>query len=161
VLDLQLPGSSGLELQRELADRSGPPIIFITAGANVTFLSNNFVFYYSNATCTGIAVSSCSDGQVGLTPGAEITGPVFGKFDATPVILAVVSASSFGEFPSVAPGAWMAIYGTNLANVMSQYWGSADFNGNAAPTTLGGNTVTIGGQSAFIDFISPLQVNAL
>jgi FixJ family two-component response regulator len=30
VLDLQLPGSSRLELQRELADGAGPPIFFIT-----------------------------------------------------------------------------------------------------------------------------------
>ena len=30
-----------------------------------------------------------------------------------------------------------------------------------APTALGGATVTIGGQSTFIDYISPLQVNAL
>jgi FixJ family two-component response regulator len=35
VLDLQLPGSSGLELQRELADRSGPPIIFITGHGDI------------------------------------------------------------------------------------------------------------------------------
>jgi uncharacterized protein (TIGR03437 family) len=76
------------------------------------------------------------------------------------VILAVISASSFGGFSAVAPGTWMEIYGTNLANVVSQTWTAADFNGNAAPTALGGDTVTIGGQSTFVDFISPLQVNA-
>jgi FixJ family two-component response regulator len=35
VLDLQLPGASGLELQRELADGSGPPIIFITGHGDI------------------------------------------------------------------------------------------------------------------------------
>jgi FixJ family two-component response regulator len=35
VLDLQLPGSSGLELQRELADAAGPPIIFITGHGDI------------------------------------------------------------------------------------------------------------------------------
>ena len=35
VLDLQLPGSSGLELQRELADGTGPPIIFITGHGDI------------------------------------------------------------------------------------------------------------------------------
>ena len=35
VLDLQLPGSSGLELQRKLADGSGPPIIFITGHGDI------------------------------------------------------------------------------------------------------------------------------
>jgi uncharacterized protein (TIGR03437 family) len=144
-----LPGNSG-SIVVSLAE---------STGANVTFLSDNFVFYYSGPTCTGI-VASCSVGQVGLTPNATITGPVYGTFDATPVILAVISASSFGGFAAVAPGTWMEIYGTNLANVVSQTWTSADFNGNAAPTALGGTTLTIGGQPAFIDFVSPLQVNA-
>jgi FixJ family two-component response regulator len=35
VLDLQLPGASGLELQRELADGGGPPIIFITGHGDI------------------------------------------------------------------------------------------------------------------------------
>jgi FixJ family two-component response regulator len=35
VLDLQLPGTSGLELQRELANGHGPPIIFITGHGDI------------------------------------------------------------------------------------------------------------------------------
>jgi FixJ family two-component response regulator len=35
VLDLQLPGTSGLDLQRELANGSGPPIIFITGHGDI------------------------------------------------------------------------------------------------------------------------------
>jgi FixJ family two-component response regulator len=35
VLDLQLPGISGLELQRELADGDSPPIIFITGHGDI------------------------------------------------------------------------------------------------------------------------------
>jgi FixJ family two-component response regulator len=35
VLDLQLPGASGLDLQRELANGSGPPIIFITGHGDI------------------------------------------------------------------------------------------------------------------------------
>jgi uncharacterized protein (TIGR03437 family) len=146
-----------------LAGNSGTIVVSLqeNAGVNVTFLSDNFVFYYSNPTCTGVAAGSCGVGQVGLTPNATITGTVYGSFDATPVVLAVISASSFGAFSAVAPGTWMEIYGTNLANVASQTWASADFTGDAAPTALGGTTVTIGGQSTFIDYVSPLQVNAL
>jgi uncharacterized protein (TIGR03437 family) len=146
-----------------LAGNSGTIVVSLqeNAGVNVTFLSDNFVFYYSNPTCTGVAAGSCDVGQVGLTPNATITGTVYGSFDATPVVLAVISASSFGAFSAVAPGTWMEIYGTNLANVASQTWASADFTGNEAPTALGGTTVTIGGQSTFIDYVSPLQVNAL
>jgi FixJ family two-component response regulator len=35
VLDLELPGTSGLELQQELAARNSPPIIFITGHGDV------------------------------------------------------------------------------------------------------------------------------
>jgi uncharacterized protein (TIGR03437 family) len=71
----------------------------------------------------------------------------------------VQSASDFGAFPAVAPGSWIEIYGTNLAPV-TRSWATTDFNGDNAPTTLGVTTVTIGGQGAFIDYISPTQVNA-
>ena len=72
----------------------------------------------------------------------------------------VVSASAFGEFASISPGSWIEIYGSHLA-VGTQSWAAADFNGVNAPTSLGGTSVTIGGQAAFIDFISTGQVNAL
>lgn len=148
------------------AGSSGTISVSLTenTGATVAFLSNNFTFFYdSTASCSGTAVPSCGIGQVGLTPGAIMSGRVHGSFDATPVIRTsqgVISASAYGGFSALAPGTWMEIYGTNLANVASQTWGSADFKGNAAPTTLGGTTVTIGGQPAFIDYVSPTQVNA-
>ena len=76
-----------------------------------------------------------------------------------PTIGGVVSASAFGGFAAVAPGSWVEIYGSNLAPGTRQWQGS-DFNGNNAPTSLDGVSVSIGGQSAFVDFISPGQVNA-
>jgi FixJ family two-component response regulator len=33
ILDIQLPGVTGLELQRRLSDGAGPPIVFVTANA--------------------------------------------------------------------------------------------------------------------------------
>lgn len=71
----------------------------------------------------------------------------------------VVSASAFGEFASAAPGSWIEIYGANLA-ADSRSWASSDFNGINAPTMLDGTLVTIGGQPAFIDYVSSGQVNA-
>lgn len=145
-----------------IAGSSGSISVSLTesTGATVAFLSNNFTFFYDSATCSGPAVTPCGIGQVGLTPGAVISGTVHGTFDATPVIKTVISASAYGAFPALAPGTWMEIYGTNLANVTSQTWASSDFNGNAAPTALAATTVTIGGQAAFIDYVSPTQVNA-
>lgn len=35
ILDLQLPGASGLELQRQLATEDAPPIVFITGHGDI------------------------------------------------------------------------------------------------------------------------------
>ena len=70
----------------------------------------------------------------------------------------VVSASAFGGFSSVAPGSWIEIYGANLS-VDRRSWAASDFKGVNAPTAVDGTTVTIGGQPAFIDYISGGQVN--
>lgn len=75
-------------------------------------------------------------------------------------VAAVVSASGFGGFSSASPGSWVEIYGGSLAGD-TRSWALADFNGMNAPTSLDGTTVTIGGKAAFIDYISPGQVNAL
>lgn len=73
----------------------------------------------------------------------------------------VVSASAFGAFPAVAPGSWMEIYGSNLATNV-RLWSGGDFtnNGLNAPTALDGNSVTIGGQPAYVEYISGGQINA-
>lgn len=70
----------------------------------------------------------------------------------------VISASDFGALPSIAPGSWIEIYGTNLAPTKRE-WATTDFNGVNAPTSLNNTTVSVGGQSAFVEFISPTQVN--
>jgi uncharacterized protein (TIGR03437 family) len=72
----------------------------------------------------------------------------------------VVSAGAFGNFAAAAPGSWIEIYGSNLSPVTRQ-WGSADFTGANAPTSLSDIQVSVGGQAAFVDYISPSQVNAL
>jgi uncharacterized protein (TIGR03437 family) len=71
----------------------------------------------------------------------------------------IVSAGAYGAFTSIAPGSWIEIYGSNLA-VDSRQWAGSDLNGINAPTSLDGTSVTIGGDAAFIDYISGGQVNA-
>ena len=72
----------------------------------------------------------------------------------------VVSASAFGEFASASPGSWIEIYGASLSQT-TRGWTLADFTGITAPTSLNNVSVTIGGVSAYIDYISPGQINAL
>lgn len=86
---------------------------------------------------------------------------VFQAPAAAPVIApaGIISAGQFGAFRSVAPGSWIEIYGSNLA-ADTRAWAGSDFVNGQAPTSLDHTSVTIGGQPAFIDYISPGQVNA-
>jgi len=84
-----------------------------------------------------------------LTPGSA----------ANPTLDNLLSASAFGGYTSVAPGSWMELYGSGLAPTTRQ-WAGGDFNGTKAPTSLENVKVTIGGQSAFVYYISPTQINA-
>ena len=80
---------------------------------------------------------------------------------ASPVIATggIISAAGFGAFNAIAPGSWIEIYGTGLSNT-SRSWGGADFNGVNAPTALDSTSVRIGGQPAYVAYVSPGQINA-
>ena len=76
----------------------------------------------------------------------------------TPAITKVVSAASF-QIP-IEAGSWVMIQGTNLANDR-RVWQASDFNGNNLPTALDGASVTIDGIRAYVEYISPTQINVL
>jgi uncharacterized protein (TIGR03437 family) len=129
-----------------------------TGGKAIPFYDFTESFFYTtSATCTGI--STCGVAAVGQSQGGVMTGPVTGTFDVTPVVSTVISASAYGAFNAIAPATWVEIYGTNLATVLQQTWAGTDFNGANAPSALGGTTVTVAGQPAYIDYVSPHQVN--
>jgi uncharacterized protein (TIGR03437 family) len=89
-----------------------------------------------------------------LTPVAPLLSEA-PKIDST----GVATAADFGGFSSVAPGSWIEIHGSNLA-ARVRYWTVADFHGDEAPTSLDGTTITIGGQPAFLYYISPDKIQA-
>jgi uncharacterized protein (TIGR03437 family) len=130
-------------------------------GTSVTFyyLTGEILFVAGQTSCTGNP-PSCAVGSVGQTPGAAITGLVNGMFNPLPQLQTVITAGSYGGSGSIAPATWIEIYGLNVGTTLRQVWGSSDFHGSNAPTTLAGTTVTVGGQSAFVDYVSPGQVNA-
>jgi uncharacterized protein (TIGR03437 family) len=76
----------------------------------------------------------------------------------TPTISKVLSAASF-QAP-IEAGSWVMIQGTDLAND-TRLWQSSDFNGNNLPTALDGTSVTIDGIAAYVEYISPTQINVL
>jgi uncharacterized protein (TIGR03437 family) len=71
----------------------------------------------------------------------------------------VITASAFGGQSGVAPGTWIEIYGSNLADG-ERDWSLADFNGANSPVELAGVRVTVNGTPAAISHVGPRQVNA-
>jgi uncharacterized protein (TIGR03437 family) len=97
-----------------------------------------------------------------ITNGAAVYPGSGGGFVAklavpvTPVITAVLNGASFQ--PGIEAGSWVTIEGTNLANT-TRTWKTSDFTGNDLPTSLSGVSVTIDGNPAFVEYISPTQIN--
>jgi uncharacterized protein (TIGR03437 family) len=108
----------------------------------------------NNATITIAA----SDGSV--TPVAIPVTVVVSGTPPTPVITGVENAGGYQT--NFASATWVAIFGTNLSQIAKPYtWQANDFVNNALPTSLQGISVTINGMPAYIDYISPTQINVL
>jgi uncharacterized protein (TIGR03437 family) len=78
----------------------------------------------------------------------------------TPAIAAsngVLNGASFQ--PGISPGSWITINGTNLSPI-TDTWNNSIVNG-ALPTTLDGVSVSVGGQPAYIEYVSGTQINAI
>ena len=76
----------------------------------------------------------------------------------TPAITGVDNAGSFQA--GIAPATWIAIFGTSLAQ--STYtWQPSDIVNGALPTVLQGVSVTIDGKPAYVEYVSPTQINVL
>ena len=71
----------------------------------------------------------------------------------------VITGSNFGGAAFAAPGSYIELYGTALGGDVTRAWAGSDFTGNNAPTTLEGVSVTVGGLRAFVNYVSPGQVN--
>jgi uncharacterized protein (TIGR03437 family) len=85
-----------------------------------------------------------------LTPGAGGSGPTIDSNG-------VVNGASFQ--PGLTPNAWVTITGNNLAST-TDTWDKAIVN-NQLPNTLDGVSVSIGGQPAYVYFISQKQINVV
>jgi len=97
---------------------------------------------------------------------AGIPGPdngthgLLGRLQAAPVVTAtnVVNGASF--LPAIAPNTWVTITGGNLSGT-TRVWGSNDFVNSALPTDVDSVSVTVNGTYAYVEYVSPTQLNIL
>ncbi|MGA2038179.1 MAG: BACON domain-containing carbohydrate-binding protein [Bryobacteraceae bacterium] len=75
-----------------------------------------------------------------------------------PSITGVTNGASFQA--GFASATWVSIFGTNLSQT-TRPWQNSDFVNGLLPTSLSGVSVTINGLAAYVEYISPTQVNVL
>jgi uncharacterized protein (TIGR03437 family) len=75
-----------------------------------------------------------------------------------PTITQAQSARGFGGYSFFTSGSYLEIVGSNLAPD-TRTWLGPDFNGNNAPTSLDGSSVSVNGKPAFVSYISSTQIN--
>jgi uncharacterized protein (TIGR03437 family) len=109
-------------------------------------------------TTNGIVVyASVTQNSLGYAATANI-GVNVKMAAAKPVVAGGGVVNAAGYQAGVAPGAWISIFGQNLAASTRVLTATDLVNGNL-PNTLGGVSVQIGDQAAFMDYISPTQIN--
>lgn len=120
-----------------------------TAGPVVIYVAVNAVI------STGTGASRVHLKSLRLQPGAGGAG-------ARPVISngGVVQVSNFGAAPRISPGTYMEIFGRDLS-LSTRAWTSSDFNNGVGPTNLDNVQVTVDGKAAFVNYVSPTQVNVV
>jgi uncharacterized protein (TIGR03437 family) len=75
-----------------------------------------------------------------------------------PAITSVLNGASYQ--PGIEAGSWVTIQGSNLANTYpGRTWTAAEIVNGNLPTSLDGVSVTIDGKPAFVEYISPTQIN--
>jgi uncharacterized protein (TIGR03437 family) len=107
---------------------------------------------------TYIADVTLAAADAGISPAAISVTLVVQGTQPAGTVTAVVNAGSFQ--PGIASGTWLSIFGTNLSQ-RTYTWQAGDIVNGLLPTTLQGVSVTVNGVPAYIDYISPTQINVL
>ncbi len=146
----------------------GGTIFEITPGGTLTTLYS----FCSQSPCADgqepkAALIQATDGNfygTTLYGGPNNDGTVFKLVPAfsttSPGILQTGGLLNGASFQAgIVPGSWITIFGTNLSS-KTDNWTSAITNGNL-PTSLDSVKVSVGGEPAFISYISPKQIDAV
>jgi|SRR5579863_2957956 len=154
----------------------------VTQGAAVTINGEEFGFLCNGckvvATPAGstsgqsLSVSSWDNTTITAQLPASLSGLVTISVDGTlgndsinvmvgsgvPAITGVTNAGSYQS--GFAPATWVSIFGTALSTT-TYTWQASDFTDGKLPTSLKGVSVTINGNPAYVEYISPTQINVL
>ncbi|MEO8372179.1 MAG: IPT/TIG domain-containing protein [Candidatus Solibacter sp.] len=91
-----------------------------------------------------------------ITMGAQFQVPAA----TAPTIASGGVGNAVSGIAGATPGSWISIYGTGLA-ATTRVLASSDLVSDVIPTTLGGVSVQINNKPAFVQYVSPTQINVL
>jgi uncharacterized protein (TIGR03437 family) len=167
--------SAGKSLQTSQPDPANANVMrFMIFGLNQNVIGDGVVAVLNvgvrNAAYSGTVTLQISNIVAATTSGPAVTGTngsvrVGSGGEPSPSVPAggVTNGASFEAV--IAPGAFISVFGSNLApsSVAStgRAWSSADFQGMNLPTKLDNYSVTINGKPGYFAFIYSGQLNVL
>ena len=115
---------------------------------------------YSGATNKTTMLAATTVNSSGYAAALTIDLAATASTATTPQIATNAILNAASAAPGIAPGAWVSLFGTNLAT--STYLATSDdLVSGSLPTNLKNTVVTIDGVAAYLDYISPTQINLL
>jgi uncharacterized protein (TIGR03437 family) len=137
----------------------------------MTFDLSGNVWLVGNTMSTNLPVTAKTAAQLVYGGYRPVAGPsailgdaMLAEFTSLPAALepaispnGIVNGASFQ--PGIVSNSWATILGHNLASQTAN-WDNSIVNGQL-PTALGGVKVTIGGQNAYLNYVSPGQINLI
>ena len=124
----------------------------------------------SNPQSTPLQIASWSDTSIGAFLPASFAGiaqigvTTASGSDAIDIMASPVGitavANGAGFQAGFASATWISIFGTNLSQT-TRTWQDSDFGNGLLPTSLSGVSVTVNGLPAYVEYISPTQINVL
>jgi uncharacterized protein (TIGR03437 family) len=157
--------------QFSLASASGQGTVAVTAGSGCAWTAASGASWLKIASTTAASgsgsVSFAADpngspivrsGSLTIAGQTVIVNQAGAPTGTHPVISSVVNGASFQT--GIEAGSWVTIQGTNLANTSpGRTWRTDEIVYGRLPTSLDGVSVTINGETAFVYYISPSQIN--
>jgi len=128
------------------------------SSARDTTNARDMVYNVSNATrMLTTPTGSVSGGYTAaITLGATLQTPAA----TAPTIASGGIGNAVSGAAGATPGAWISIYGSALAST-TRLLASSDLVNGIIPTSLGGVSVQINNKPAFLQYVSPTQINVL
>jgi uncharacterized protein (TIGR03437 family) len=135
---------------------AGVPLPYTLTG-NINVSLSNVLLTPPNGTATALTSANAATLGKMITNGSNVSL----TYATGPLVTSVVSDASFAAGGATASGAWVALFGSNLAPAGdSRLWNtSTEIVNGKFPTSLDGTSVTVNGKAAAVEFISPSQVN--